>query len=95
LNGKASSLPVPQYPQIAKAAHASGNVTVDVTIDEEGNVIAAKAVSGHPLLQAASVAAARNAKFAPTKLSGQAVKVQGVLIYTFASEPVVQRQTND
>ena len=87
LNGKATSLPIPPYPPIARAANASGNVSVDVTVDEDGNVIAARAVSGHPLLQAASVAAARNAKFTPTKLSGQAVKVQGVLVYTFSGEP--------
>jgi len=86
LNGKAISLPRPAYPAIARAAHADGSVTVEVTIDEEGNVVAAKAVSGHPLLQSASVAAARGAKFTPTKLSGQAVKVQGVLVYTFKSE---------
>jgi TonB family protein len=95
LNGKASSLPVPEYPQIAKAAHASGNVTVDVTIDEDGNVIAAKAVSGHPLLQAASVAAARNAKFTPTKMSGQPVKVQGLLIYSFSSESAQPPKVNN
>jgi len=71
LNGRATSLPTPPYPPIAKAAHASGSVTVEVTIDEDGNVVAARAISGHPLLQAASVAAARNAKFAPTKMSGQ------------------------
>jgi TonB family protein len=87
LNGKAISLPRPPYPPIARAAHADGSVTVEITIDEDGNVVAARAVSGHPLLQAASVAAARNAKFTPTKLSGQAVKVQGVLVYTFKSEP--------
>lgn len=86
LNGKATSLPNPQYPPSAKAAHASGNVTVEVTIDEDGNVVSARAVSGHPLLQAASVAAARQAKFAPTKLSGQPTKVQGVLVYTFPAE---------
>ncbi len=86
LNGKATSLPVPPYPPIARAARASGDVVVEVTINEEGNVVAAKAVSGHPLLQAASVAAARNAKFSPTKASGQTVKVQGVLIYTFTPD---------
>jgi TonB family protein len=86
LNGKATSLPMPSYPPIAKAAHASGSVVVKVTIDEEGNVIAAQAASGHPLLQAVSVAAARQAKFSPTKLSGQPVKVQGVLVYTFNAE---------
>ena len=95
LNGRAISLPIPPYPPIARAAHASGNVTVEITIDEDGSVVAAKAVSGHPLLQAASVAAARNAKFTPTKVSGQPVKVQGVLVYTFASEPAQQPKVNN
>lgn len=83
LNGKAVSLPQPVYPPVARAAKASGTVTVQVTIDEEGKVISAHAVSGHPLLQAASVAAARQARFTPTKLSGQPVKVTGVVIYNF------------
>src|SRR5258705_7804948 len=54
LNGKAISLPKPQYPPIARQAHASGTVVVQVTIDENGSVISAQAVSRHPLLQAAS-----------------------------------------
>ena len=83
LNGKAITLPLPEYPAIARAAKASGSVTVQVTIDEDGNVVSARSVSGHPLLQAAAVTAARQAKFSPTKLNGQAVKVNGVLVYTF------------
>ncbi|HYE64357.1 MAG TPA: TonB family protein, partial [Pyrinomonadaceae bacterium] len=86
LNGKAISLPKPPYPTIAKAARASGTVTVQVTIDENGNVISARAVSGHPLLQAAAVQAARQAKFSPTKLSGQPVKVTGVITYNFVAQ---------
>jgi protein TonB len=86
LNGKAISLPKPPYPAIARTAHASGTVTVQVTVDEEGNVISAHAVTGHPLLQAAAVAAARQAKFAPTKLSGQPVKVMGVIVYNFVAQ---------
>ena len=86
LNGKAISLPKPAYPPIAKAAHASGTVTVQVTIDENGNVISAHAVSGHPLLQAVAVAAARSARFSPTKLSGQPVKVTGVITYNFVAQ---------
>jgi TonB family protein len=86
LNGKAISLPPPELPAIARQAHASGSVTVQITIDEEGNVIAAKAVAGHPLLQAAAVSAARQAKFTPTKLAGQPVKVQGVLVYNFVAQ---------
>ena len=83
LNGKATYLPKPAYPPIAKAAHASGSVTVQVLVDENGNVISANAVSGHPLLKPSAVAAARQAKFSPTKLSGQPVKVTGVLVYNF------------
>jgi TonB family protein len=83
LNGKAVSKPEPEYPEIAKAARASGTVTVQILVDEEGNVISASAVSGHPLLQAAAVTAARAAKFSPTRLSGQPVKVSGVVTYNF------------
>ena len=83
LNGKAISKPEPPYPALAKAARASGTVTVQVTVDETGKVVAAKAVSGHPLLQSAAVAAARQATFTPTLLSGKPVKVTGVLTYNF------------
>lgn len=86
LNGKAISLPKPAYPPIARAAHASGTVVVQVTIDENGSVIAAHAVSGHPLLQGAAVGAARQARFSPTKLSGQPVKVTGVIQYNFVAQ---------
>jgi TonB family protein len=86
LNGKAISLPKPTYPPVAKAAHASGTVTVQVTVDEEGKVISANAVSGHPLLQAAAVQAARQARFSPTLLAGQPVKVTGVITYNFVAE---------
>lgn len=86
LNGKAISLPKPQYPAIARQAHASGTVVVQVVIDESGSVISAHAVSGHPLLQAVAVAAARGARFSPTKLSGQPVKVTGVITYNFVAQ---------
>ena len=86
LNGKAINLPKPQYPPIARAAHAAGTVVVQVLIDENGNVVSAKAVSGHPLLQAVAVAAARQARFSPTKLSGQPVKVTGVIQYNFVAQ---------
>jgi protein TonB len=84
LNGKALSLPRPAYPAIARAARASGTVTVQVTIDESGKVASASAVSGHPLLKQAAVQAAYGARFSPTLLSGQPVKVTGVITYNFA-----------
>jgi hypothetical protein len=39
--------------------------------------MAAAAVSGHPLLPATSVAAARQARFTPTKIDGKPVLVTG------------------
>ena len=83
LNGKAVSLPAPEYPAAAKAVRAQGAVSVQIMIDEEGSVISATAVSGHPLLRAAAEAAARLATFGPTQLSGQPVKVTGILTYNF------------
>lgn len=83
LNGKATSLPRPAYPPNARQIRASGAVNVQVTIDESGSVIAANATSGNPLLRPAAVAAARQARFTPTILSGQPVKVSGVIVYNF------------
>jgi protein TonB len=83
LNGKATSLPKPPYPPAARAVRASGAVSVQVLIDESGSVVSASAVSGHPLLRAAAVQAARSARFSPTQLSGQPVKVSGVITYNF------------
>lgn len=85
LNGKATSLPKPTYPSAARTVRASGAVNVQVTIDESGNVIFVAAVSGHPLLRAAAEQAARNAKFAPTTLSGKPIKVTGVVVYNFTN----------
>ncbi len=86
VNGKATSLPQPAYPPIARAAHASGAVNVQVTLDESGRVISAHAVSGHPLLKASAESAARQAKFSPTLLSGTPVKVTGIIVYNFAAQ---------
>jgi len=86
LNGKAIRLVQPAYPAIARAAHASGQVTVQVLVDENGNVISANPVSGHPLLKASAAAAARASKFSPTVLSGQPVKVSGVIVYNFVAQ---------
>lgn len=83
LNGRAISMPIPPYPPIARAANAGGTVVVQVLIDEDGKVTEAHAISGHPLLQKAAEEAAWSARFAPTQLSGQPVKVTGVITYNF------------
>jgi periplasmic protein TonB len=84
VNGKAKFLPKPVYTAAAKAIRASGDVNVQVLIDEAGNVVSANAVTGHPLLKTEAERAARNAKFNPTLLSNQPVKVTGVIVYKFS-----------
>ncbi len=84
LNGKAVNLPMPDYPDFAKRSNIGGLVTIEVVIDENGKVISAKAIAGPGMLQQAAVSAALRARFSPTLLSGQAVKVTGVINYNFA-----------
>lgn len=86
LTGKATRLVQPPYPAIARSAHVSGQVQVQIVIDENGDVVDAQAISGNPLLYGASLAAARASKFTPTKLSGVPVKVTGIVVYNFVSQ---------
>jgi protein TonB len=83
LNSKALSLPRPPYPAMAKTIRLQGMVSIQVLIDESGKVVSAKAVSGHPLLIGESQRAAMMARFSPTTINGQAVKVSGVITYNF------------
>jgi TonB family protein len=83
VNGRAVSLPPPPYPPPAKIIGAEGLVNVQVTIDESGRVISSKAISGHVLLRQAAENAAFRARFTPTLLSNQPVKVTGVIVYNF------------
>jgi protein TonB len=79
LNGKAIYLPTPEVP----AGEATGVVLVAIVIDEQGSVVEARAVSGPQHLHAAAVNAARLARFSPTLLMGEPVRVSGTLSYNF------------
>lgn len=83
LNSGAVILGRPTYPIAARVVRASGKVEVQVLINELGNVVSAKAVSGHPLLQSAAVEAAKKSKFRMTLLSGIPVNVNGIIVYNF------------
>jgi len=82
-NGKATNLVTPTYPPAAKAVRVFGTVNVLVVIDEEGQVIDARAISGHPLLKQSAEKAALASTFIPTTLSKQKVKVTGIIVYNF------------
>jgi protein TonB len=87
LNGRATSLPAPTYPEMARRAGAAGVVQVEVVIDINGKVISAKAVSGPALLRQSAEMAAKLARFSPTLLSGQPMRVSGVINYNFTNQP--------
>jgi TonB family protein len=87
LNGTAVSLPPPVYPDAAKRMRTGGMVVVEVVLDETGKVVSAVATSGPAVLREAAVSAALKARFSPTKLSGQPVKVSGIINYKFALAP--------
>lgn len=87
LQGSATMRVEPPYPALAKAAQVGGAVVVEVTVDEEGKVISARAISGHPLLKDSAIKAARGWTFTPTTLEGVPVKVIGTITFNFQMDP--------
>jgi len=89
LNGKALSLPRPEYPMGVLGPRASGTITVFVEVDEEGKVTSARDVCyGPPDLTAASLKAALKARFAQTILDDKPIKVKGFIQYNFVVQPI-------
>src|SRR5437660_3047863 len=83
LNGKAVDLPAAKYPSEARSAKVSGQVEVQVVIDQTGKVISAEAISGPDPLRQAAVDAAKLARFKPMVVDGVPVRGSGVLTYDF------------
>jgi protein TonB len=73
----------PSYPQAARSAHITGTVTVELSINEKGNVVSARATSGPPLLAGAAESAARGFKFTPITLDGVPVKSNRTVLFHF------------
>ena len=83
VNGRAIDLVQPKYPPAALAVNAYGQVPVSVIIDENGVVLSARVLKGHPLLRATAVAAALRSRFAPYTVGESAARVNGVIDYHF------------
>ena len=82
-NQAAIFLPKPYYPESARFVGASGKVTIQIVIDENGFVESAKAISGNALLRTASEQAARNSIFIPLTLGKIPIKSTGLIVYNF------------
>ncbi|HKY06376.1 MAG TPA: energy transducer TonB [Blastocatellia bacterium] len=83
LQGSAIRRVEPTYPSFAISARITGQVVVEVTVDEAGNVTQARALSGHALLRKVSVDAAYGWKWRPTLLNNVPVKVIGTITFNF------------
>lgn len=73
----------PVYPEIAKVVRAKGLVRVEVIVSEEGQVTSAKAISGHPLLQAAALTAVKRQKYKAHTVGGKHVSFITVVDVVF------------
>jgi TonB family protein len=85
LTGEVVTKVQPTYPSIAKQINAAGEVQVAILINENGRVIEAKAIKGHPVLRASAEDAARKWIFKPTLLDGKPVKQPGTLTFVFTA----------
>ena len=72
---KLISGPRPIYPPLARQARISGTVRLEAVISRDGTILNLRAVSGHPLLIPAAVAAVQKWVFRPTYLNSEAVEV--------------------
>jgi TonB family protein len=73
----------PVYPPPAKEFNAFGEVRVEITADEKGRVIDARAISGHVMLYKAAEEAARRWVFKPVFIDGKPARRESTLTFIF------------
>jgi len=73
----------PEYPPIARAAHAEGTVVIHAIISKTGHVENPQVISGPPILQAAALEAVRNARYRPYLLNQQPTEVETTFSINF------------
>jgi TonB family protein len=73
----------PVYPPIAIAAHVSGAVTLQLSIDSSGRVTDLKTVSGPPMLVGAAQEAVRQWTYSPFMVNDQPVPVTTIVNIPF------------
>ncbi len=82
--GNATRMTTPTYPSMAQRNRIEGRVAVEITIDVEGNVTEANAISGPAMLRAAAEEAAKRSKFRPAMFDAVPIIGKGVITYNFS-----------
>jgi protein TonB len=83
IQGMAIQKVQPEYPLEAQAKGITGEVKIRVSINQEGHLAEAVALNGHPLLQAAALAAAKQWRWRPHAYDGPPLYTQGTLTFHF------------
>lgn len=73
----------PTYPSMARTMRQVGLVTVNVVIDEQGEVAEVRNANGPELLKRAALDVVKKWKFRPFSRDGQPVKASGYLSFNF------------
>jgi periplasmic protein TonB len=73
----------PEYPQIARNAHISGQVILHAIIGKDGAIESLEVKSGQAILAHAAVEAIRQWRYRPTILNGEAVEVETTITVNF------------
>ncbi len=87
-SANATKMVTPIYSAMAQTTNVEGKVMVEVELDDKGNVVSAKAVSGHQLLRGSAEEAARRSKFKPAMFGSQPIKAIGTITYNFTLKPI-------
>ena len=83
---KALVIVQPEYPALARQTHIQGQVRIDAVLDEQGNVVQMKVVSGPPMLYKAALDALTKWKYEPTYLNDRPIAVQMIVTINFQLE---------
>jgi protein TonB len=86
VGAEATNKAQPSYPRAASMARISGSVAVQVSINERGAVVDARAISGPALLRDAAVNAARRWRFTPSTIGGVPVKATKTIVFNFKAD---------
>lgn len=80
----ATKMTAPVYSIIAQRSQIEGKVVVGLDLDENGNVVLAKAVSGPQMLRASAEDAAKRSKFKPATYNNRPIKAKAQITYNFS-----------
>lgn len=99
LHAKIKHVVIPEYPQDASEHKIQGDITINVLVDSEGNVVNATWINdgSSPLLSQPALGAIRQWKYEPTLANGESVAVASWVVIRFqvTDKPTVEILTRE